>query len=261
MVFINDLSPILVNVGGFEIHWYGAFFATGILLNYFILTYLFKKHKHPVTDLDSLAVYLFFGLVIGARLGHIFFYEADYYLSNPVEILKIWNGGLASHGALIGLFIAYFIWLKVHKIKFTKYADLLVIAMPLTGAFVRLGNYFNSEIVGKPTGNDFGVVFRRLGEDFPRHPVQLYESIMGLVVFVVLWILYKKYYRNAKPLYLLFTFLFLYFGGRFIAEFFKDLQGPLDMPITMGQLLSIIPVLAAVIYFIFFYPKLNRRHS
>lgn len=262
MIFTNDLSPILVQLGPLEIRWYGLLFASGIMFAYFFILWLFNKHKYPVSDLDSIALYLFFGLVIGARLGHVFFYEADYYLAHPVEILKIWNGGLASHGALVGLFVAYFIWLKVHKVKFTKYADLIVIPIPIAGACVRIGNFFNSEIVGKPTDGSWGVIFKRVGETFPRHPVELYEAGMSILVFVILFICYKKYYGRSKPLFFLFLFLLLFFSGRFVAEYFKDLQGPLaNLPITMGQLLSIVPILAALIYFVGFWPRLERRKA
>lgn len=261
MIFTNDFSPVLVSLGPVEIRWYGLLFAAGIMFAYFLLLWLFKKHKHPVEHLDSLAVYLFFGLLIGARLGHVFFYNADYFLSNPVEILKVWEGGLASHGAAIGLFLATLIWAKVYKVKFSKYADLLVLPMPLTGAFVRIGNFFNSELVGKPTDGEWGVVFARLGEDFPRHPVQLYEAGMGILIFVILFVVYKKYYHKAKPLFFVFLYLLLYFSGRFIAEFWKEQHGitPDGLPLATGQILSILPVVLAVIYFVGFYPRMKKE--
>ena len=250
MIFTNDISPVLFSAGPVEVRWYGLFFATGLALNYLLLTWLFKKEKHPQGDLDSMVIYLFIGLVVGARLGEVLFYDPSYFFNNPLDIFKIWEGGLSSHGATIGLLTAYLIWLKVHEIKFSKYADLLVLPIPLTAAFVRLGNFFNSEIVGLPTDGNFGVVFRKLGEDFPRHPAQLYEGILLLIIFPILFFTYKKYYHKAKPLFFLFLFLALYFGGRFITEFWKDLQGPIEnLPITMGQLLSSIPLAIALIYF------------
>lgn len=267
MIFTNNIEPVLFSAGGLSVHWYGLFFALGIVFTYVFLTRAFKRHGYPQEHLDSLAIYLFLGLLIGARLGHVFFYEAEYYLAGPLRILQIWNGGLASHGALIGLFAAYFIWLKVHKVKFTKYADLIVVPLGVTAAGVRFGNFFNSEIIGKPTDGDWGVIFRKLGETFPRHPVQLYEAVMCLAVFVVMYVMYKKYYRGmaeqapmlrseqaagAKPkLFFLFLFLLMYFSGRFLLEFFKDLHGPLpaDFPLSMGQVLSIVPVVVAAGWF------------
>lgn len=259
MIFTNNIEPVLFSVGGLSVHWYGLFFALGIVFTYVFLTRAFKRHGDPQEHLDSLAIYLFLGLLIGARLGHVFFYEAEYYLAEPLKILQVWNGGLASHGALIGLFAAYFIWLKVHKVKFAKYADLIVVPLGVTAACVRLGNFFNSEIIGKPTDGNWGVVFQKLGEVFPRHPVQLYEAVMNLAIFAVMYLMYRKYYRGmaegaagSKPkLFFLFLFLLLYFSGRFLLEFFKDLHGPLpaDFPLSMGQVLSIVPVVVAAGWF------------
>lgn len=252
MLFSNNIDPILFSAGPIEVRWYGLFFAIGLALNYLLLTWLFRREKEPQAHLDSMVIYLFIGLVVGARLGEVLFYDPVYFFNNPLDIFKIWEGGLSSHGATIGLLSAYMIWLKVHKIKFSKYADLLVLPIPITAAFVRLGNFFNSEIVGLPTGGDFGVVFRKLGEDFPRHPAQLYEGLLLLLIFPILFFTYKKYYRKSRPLFFLFLFCLLYFGGRFVTEFWKDLQGPIEsLPITMGQLLSSIPFVIAVIYFIY----------
>lgn len=272
MLFTNDLSPILFSAGPIEVRWYGLLFALGIAFCYLFLIWVFKKRGHAVADLDSLAVYLFFGLLIGARLGHVLFYNAEYFFSHPVEILKVWNGGLASHGAAIGLFIAYLIWIKVHKVKFSKYADLLALPMPVAAAFVRIGNFFNSEIVGKATSeagqatqSDWGVIFKRLGEDFPRHPVQFYEAGVSLTIFVIMFWIYKKYYAKTKPLFFMFLYMLLYFAGRFTVEFWKDQHGITPdsfmekTGLSTGQILSILPVLAAVIYFVFFYRKLAKR--
>lgn len=265
MFFTNDLSPVLFSAGPIEVRWYGLFFALGIAFCYLFLVWIFKKRGHPVADLDSLAVYLFFGLLIGARIGHVLFYNAEYFFSNPLEILKVWNGGLASHGAAIGLFIAYFIWMKVHKVGFSKYADLLVLPMPVAAAFVRIGNFFNSEIVGKAAQSDWGVIFKRLGEDFPRHPVQFYEADVSIVIFIVMFLIYKKYYEKTKPLFFMFLYMLLYFAGRFTVEFWKDQEGITPdsfiekTGLSTGQVLSILPFLAAVIYFVFFYRKLAKR--
>lgn len=260
MTFINNIDPILVSAGAVEVRWYGLLFATGILLNYLFLQWVFKREKYSLEHLESLAVYLFFGLVIGARLGHVIFYNAEYFLSNPLEILQIWKGGLASHGAAIGLLLAYFIWCRVHKVKFSKYVDALVLGIPITAAFVRVGNFFNSEILGKPSG-DFGVIFARQSESFARHPVQLYEAALSLGIFGFLFWLYKKYYKKTPSLTFLFAFFTLYFGGRFGLEYFKDLHGPLpeNFPLSMGQVLSILPFLAGVAFFVFFFRKLKKK--
>jgi len=251
MLFTHDISAILFQVGPLEVRWYGVLFATGLGLNYWLLTWIFKREKYDQKLLDSLVIWLFFGLVIGARLGHIVFYEIDYYLANPLQILQIWRGGLASHGAAIGLAIAYFGWCRRHKVNFSKYINAIVVPMPLTAGFVRLGNFFNSEIVGYPTGGDYGVIFARLGEDFARHPVQLYSMLMNWLVFAILFWVYKKKYKKMPPLSIMFLYLLLQFVGRFIVEFWKELHGPLPVgfPLAMGQLLSTIPIAIALIYF------------
>ncbi len=250
MIFYNNIDPVLLDFGFLQMRWYGLFFAIGIALNYMILMWIFKREKYPVAHLESLVIWLFFGLLIGARMGEVLFYEAPYYLANPAEILQVWHGGLSSHGAAIGLFIAFFFWCRKHKLKFSHYADAIVIPMPLTAAFVRLGNFFNSEIVGVPTSGNFGVVFERLGEDFARHPAQLYEGAMSLIVFVILFFAYRARYGKWKPMTFVSMYIALYFGGRFVTEFWKDLHGPLptNFPISMGQLLSLVPIAFIVIY-------------
>lgn len=250
MIFINDLSPVIVSLGPVDLRWYGLLFALGIVLAYMVVLWAFKRDKHPVAHLDSLVIWLFVGIVVGARLGHVFFYNPGYFLSDPVEILKIWEGGLSSHGATIGVFVAYSLWCRLHKVRFGKYLNALILGVPVVAAFVRIGNFFNSEIVGNPTNGEWGVIFKRLEEDFPRHPAQLYEAILNIVIFAGLFVIYKKYGKKIPALLLMFMYLFLYFGGRFVLEFWKDLQGPLtNFPLQMGQILSLVPLLAAVIYF------------
>lgn len=259
-MFIHNISPELFSIGSLTIYWYGLLFVIGVVLAYFVLRSIYKEQKYKLEDLDGVGVYLFVGLVVGARLGHIVFYNFDYFLQNPIEIFKIWNGGLASHGAAIGVLVAYLIWLAIHKVKFFKYADALVVAFPLVAVFVRLGNFVNSEIVGTPTDSMVGVIFMKLGEGFGRHPVQLYSALMNLSIFVVLIVLYKKYYKKSPNGFFLFLYMGLYFVGRFIVEFWKDLHVlPGSFPLSMGQVLSIAPVLIAIVYFVFFFPKLKKR--
>ncbi|MFA6992479.1 MAG: prolipoprotein diacylglyceryl transferase [Candidatus Gracilibacteria bacterium] len=260
MIFVNNLDPILFDFGFAEVRWYGLFFAVGLVLNYLILSKIFRREKLPAAHLESLALYLFLGLVIGARIGHVVFYNFAYFAAHPTEVFAIWNGGLSSHGATIGLLLAYTIWILVHKVKFAKYADLIAIPMPLTAAFVRFGNFFNSEIVGNPTGS-YGIVFKRLGEDFPRHPSQLYEAFALLLIFAVLmWMYFGRKKKEDRalataraypPLFFMFTFILFYFVARFFIEYTKDLHVFQEsFPLSMGQVLSILPILAALVYFI-----------
>lgn len=247
MTYIHNISPEIISFGPFAIRWYGLLFVTGFILTLLLTYWIFKREKKDLRHLESLALYLLLGMIIGARLGHIIFYNLSYYLENPAEIIKIWHGGLASHGAAIGVFIAYLIWTKVYKIKFTKYADLLAIGMPVTAAFVRLGNFFNSEIIGRPTDGSWGVIFKKLGEDFPRHPTQLYEALLNFLIFIILIIIYLKFYHKLPRLFLMAIYIFLYFTTRFGVEFWKERHViSADFFLSMGQILSILPILISI---------------
>lgn len=249
-MFFHDISPILADIGPLSLRWYGLMFVIGLILSFLMMVWIFKREKLSLVDLESVVIYLFVGLVVGARLGHIVFYDISYYLSNPIEIFAIWKGGLASHGAAIGLFIAYTLWVWIHKKKYSLYVDLMVIAFPITSGFVRLGNFFNSEIVGRATDGSWGVVFQQLGEDFPRHPSQLYESGLSFVIFGILLAVYLKWFKKLPPLFMLFLYVFLYFISRFFVEFWKERHVlTYDIPLSMGQWLSIIPIVIALGYF------------
>lgn len=227
--------------------WYGLMFAIGLLLTYWYIWSLYKKEKLNTADFDSLAIYLFFGMLIGARLGHVFFYEASYYLARPLEILMVWNGGLASHGGALGVTLAYGLWLWKRKAKFSTYSDLLAMGFPIVSGFVRIGNFFNSEIAGFPTDGSYGVIFKQLGEDFPRHPVQIYAALMNWTVFLILFVVYRRWYKRLPKMFITFLYILLYFLGRFIVEYWKDLHWfSADFPLSMGQVLSIGPILIAI---------------
>jgi prolipoprotein diacylglyceryl transferase len=172
----------------------------------------------------------------------------------------IWHGGLASHGAALGVFLAYLVWVKVHNVKFTEYVDLLVIGMPLTAVFVRIGNFFNSEIIGKPTDGSWGVIFKRLGEDFPRYPTQIYESLLSLLIFIILVLIFLKFYQKIPKLFLVSSYIFLYFASRFVVEFWKERHIlAVDFPLSMGQILSILPIIVAIGIIIYIFAIKKRR--
>lgn len=256
MIFENTLSPMIFTAGPLSVRWYGVLFASGLVCAYLIAMWAFKRRGLKEEDLDSLSTYLFFGVVIGARLGEVFFYEPAYYFADPVRILKVWEGGLASHGAALGLLVTYWLWCRVKKFNFGKHIDALVVGMPVAAAFVRLGNFFNSEILGKATNGDFGVIFN--GESFARHPAQLYEGAWSLVVFLILLAVFKKW-KKMPEMFLLFLYLALYFGGRFFLEYFKDVNTlPDSFILNNGQLLSLVPVIIAVVWFIFYLPKAKK---
>lgn len=231
------------------VRWYGLLFMSGFVFGYYLLERIFKKEGKPMEWLDSLSIYVGVGTIVGARLGHCLFYQPDYYLANPIEILKIWEGGLASHGAVIGILIANYLYGKKFKgTGFMWVTDRLVIVVALAATLIRLGNLMNSEIVGAPTDLPWGFVFERLGEDFARHPSQLYEALFYLLSFGILfWSYWNKNAGQFKGR-LFGLFLMLIFGFRFFIEFIKDVQVEFEknMDLNMGQLLSIPLVLIGI---------------
>ncbi|MBT5017007.1 prolipoprotein diacylglyceryl transferase [Candidatus Peregrinibacteria bacterium] len=259
-MFFHDISPILFELGPLSLRWYGLFFALGLVIAYFFVRHLIKRKGHNPEIVDSVVFYLIIGVIIGARLGHVFFYHPLDYLSNPISILYVWNGGLSSHGATLGILISYLIWLKVHKTKFAEHLTELVLGIPIVATMVRIGNFFNSEIIGIPTNNEWGVIFHRLGEDFPRHPAQLYEAALNLALFAILYLLYRARAPHLPKSFFLFLYLLLYFGGRFFIEFYKErFTIPAEIPLSMGQFLSLVPILIAIFYFLFLAFRLKKR--
>lgn len=247
-----EVSPEIVKLGPFSLRWYGLLFALGFVLGYIILSKVYKKEKKPLEDLEKLSVYVILGTVIGARLGHCLFYDPVYYLTNPIEILKVWQGGLASHGAAIGILTALYMFSKKRKDQNLLWIlDRLVIVVALGGALIRLGNLFNSEIIGKAANVPWAFVFIRV-DDIPRHPTQLYESLFYFGSFLILYFIYQKKSVSLKPGFLFGLFLILIFGFRFFIEFLKENQSAFEsaLPINMGQILS-IPFVLLGLYFIF----------
>jgi len=232
-----NIDPVLLNLGPLEIRYYGVLFALGLFGAYSVARYMAKKKKLSLELLDTLGVYLIIGLILGARFGHIVFYELDYYMANPELILQIWKGGLASHGAAIGTLVAYglFLW-KHKKVKFFDFADIMVVGAAIPASSIRLGNFFNSEIVGRATNGNWGVIFDRV-DDVARHPSQLYEFGMGVLLFGVLFWTWQKYNKKVKPGFFFGLFFTLYFAMRFTVEFFKEY--PLHGGFTTGQWLSL----------------------
>ncbi len=252
LYIVWDVDPEILHIGIFHLRWYGLLFATGFFVGYFIMKKFFRESRIPLSYLDALTVYVVLGTVIGARLGHVLFYAPDYYLAHPVEIVQIWKGGLASHGGAIGILIA--LWLftrKYRKIELLWLLDRLVIPAALGGALIRIGNLFNSEIIGKPTDLPWAFIFVRV-DSTPRHPSQIYEALAYLGVFLLLWFYYQKH-RPSPPRGKLFGwFLILVFTARFFIEFVKEIQEPFEaaLPLDMGQILS-IPFILVGAYFVF----------
>ncbi len=254
-----NVDPEIFSIGELSIRWYGLLFASAFLSGYLVFTRYLATERLNSEMLDQLLIYVAVGTVVGARLGHCFFYEPEYFLKNPVEILKIWRGGLASHGAAIGILLALWLYIRKNKLSFLWLIDRIVIVVALGGAFIRLGNLFNSEIYGGPTGLPWGFEFVRdrvydpnTGELLPTvasHPTQLYEALSYLLIFTVLFIFYRKNYLKVRDGFIFGVFMILLFLARFLIEFVKNDQVGFEsgMKLNMGQLLSIPFILAGVI--------------
>lgn len=255
-----NVDPEIFNIGPVSVRWYGLFFALAFVFGQRILSKIYVTEGRTEGDVDAITLYMIIGTVVGARLGHTLFYDPDYYLSNPIEILKIWEGGLASHGATIGILFALWLFSRNHKFNYMWVLDRIVIVVALGGALIRLGNLMNSEIIGKITNVPWAFKFVRNNEVIngvaasqdPRHPTQLYESLMVFGLFVLLYWLWKKY-KAALPLGLLFgLFVTLLFSFRFIVEFLKENQVDFEdeMTLNMGQILS-IPLILIGLFVLF----------
>lgn len=230
------------------VYWYGLLFAGAFIYGILFFQYVFRREGLPPDDVYDLALYFMFGTVIGARLGHTLLYDPAFYLSQPWQILKIWQGGMASHGALIGILLAVYLYARKIKTRsFLWFADRIGMAVPISGVLIRFGNFMNSEILGNPTDVPWAVVFARV-DLIPRHPVQLYESFCYLLVFLMLFHDYRHRLSNKPDGWLLGRSLILIFSARFVLEAFKEGQAVFESgwPLTMGQLLSIPAVLAGL---------------
>lgn len=252
-----NINPEIFSVGKFAIRWYGLLFASSFFFGYLIMAGFFKKEKIPEEVLDRLTLYMALGTIIGARLGHCLFYEPGYYLSNPVEILMVWHGGLASHGAGIGIFIALYLFAKKSKKSYLWILDRVAVVVALSGFFIRTGNLMNSEIYGVETNLPWGFVFLRNGETVPKHPTQIYEALAYLFVFILLYFIYKRNQGMFKSGLLFSLFMIFVFGFRFFIEFIKNNQVAFEsgMMLNMGQWLSIPFVLFGIILLFFVLKK------
>ncbi len=254
-----NVDPELFSIGPLTVRWYGLLWAVGIWLALIIVQRIFKHEKHPEAWVDKLFIYTVLGTIVGARLGHCFFYEwkelaepvtflgisfkyGNHYLTHPWELLYIWRGGLASHGGAIGILIAMYFYNKnVSKKGFIWIFDRLVIGVALAGASIRLGNLMNSEIYGTATTLPWGFIFVRDGQTEPMHPTQIYEMIYCLVTFAVTYWLYYKKEAYKKTGLIFGVFLLGIFGTRFLLEFIKLNQEAFEsgMILNMGQILSV----------------------
>jgi prolipoprotein diacylglyceryl transferase len=256
----------LFRLFGLPVRYYSLMWCIGLVAAYFLVRKFFKDRKISDDTFEPLFVYCFLGILIGARLGHCIFYQPDYYLSSfehiiemllpiaftPDGVKMVGYAGLASHGGTIGIFIAILMYCKKYKVKLLEVVDMICVATPFTAGCIRIGNLMNSEIVGKATGTDWGFIFAALGEDFPRHPAQLYEAIAYFIIFIISILIYKKHKDMVGSGFYFGFCLATIFTFRFFVEFCKEVQVDFEegMALDMGQILS-IPFMLIGAYFIY----------
>ncbi len=245
------ISPIAISLGPVNVYWYGIVYALGFLFTYWFV----RKHsKFLGIDKEVLENLLFYGMLfglLGGRLGHILFYNLDYFLSNPLEIIRVDRGGMSIHGGILGGFLGIYYFSKKYKVSLLKFLDVLVIPLTLVMAFGRITNYINQELVGKVTTSSFGVNFP-LVDDQLRHPSQLYESFKNFIIFQVL--LYLYVFKSLRPGILSAWFLILYNGFRFLVNFTREPEVWIG-PLGMGQILSLIFMILGFIMLKYVYLK------
>lgn len=272
MIAYPNISPEIFRIGPFAVRWYGLMYAIGFASSYLLVKYQIEKQGSgsgnkgqgtggrgqgkdeatpiiPREFLDSLYMYLVLGLIIGARLGYVLFYDLASYVREPLEIFAVWHGGMSFHGGAIGTLTAGYLCCRKFRVDFWRAADLVIVTAPIGLGLGRLGNFINGELYGRVTDVPWAMVFPT-GGPLPRHPSQLYEfALEGVLLFIILWTIKDRKLASGT---LSALFIILYGLFRFIVEFFRepDVQlGFIAGPFTMGQVLSAFMALAGVVLF------------
>ena len=242
------IDPVIVSIGPFAIRWYGMMYILGFVIAYFMIKLEVKRKRINFTtqDINDFILCLAFGLIIGARIGYVVFYNLSYYIKVPLKIFFVWEGGMSFHGGLIGAIIVGFLFLKKRKIRFYDLADIVIVPVPIGLFLGRIGNFINGELYGRPTTVPWGLVFPH-GGPMPRHPSQLYEALFeGCILFVLLWYLS----RREWPKGFIFWSFFIFYGiFRFNVEFFREPDSHLGFVLgflTRGQILCIPMVILGI---------------
>jgi len=256
-MFTHNLSPILFDLGFFSIRWYSLAYIAGIILGWWfgkkIIFQKFQKTHNEISEkFDDLIAYLIFAIIIGGRAGYVIFYNFEFYFFNPIDILKIWEGGMSFHGALIGIIAATYFFSKKKNLSPLLLLDVIACVAPIGIFFGRIANFINGELVGKITSVSWSVIFPSVDMN-PRHPSQIYEAIFeGLILFIILNIIInKKNYLTGTCSYL---FLIFYGIFRIFSELFRepDIQiGYIFNFITMGMILSLFMILSGIVLYKF----------
>jgi phosphatidylglycerol:prolipoprotein diacylglycerol transferase len=240
MIPYPEISPVIFSIGPFQLRWYGTMYLLGFAVGYLVMRKLTGKREGKFKGdvlLDFLG-YVALGLVVGGRLGYVLFYNLDYYLQRPWEIVALWKGGLSFHGGFVGVILTGIWFSRRRGIPFYEMADTAIIPLPIGLGLGRIGNFINGELFGRPTQVPWCMVFPNGGPQC-RHPSQLYEALLeGLVLFLVMWTVGKRSKQPGVPFW---TFVALYGVARFLVEFTREPDPQLGLilgPFSMGQVLS-----------------------
>jgi phosphatidylglycerol---prolipoprotein diacylglyceryl transferase len=261
MLQFPDIDPVIFKIGPISMRWYGLMYIFGFVSSYLLVMYQLKKKNLKIDRaiIDDLFFYLILGLIVGARLGYVIFYNPGFYLHNPLEIFVIWRGGMSFHGGLIGTFIAGLIVIKKKKLNFFRTADLIIPTCPIGIGFGRLGNFINGELFGKPASVPWAMVFPEGGPSL-RHPSQLYEMFFeGILLFCVLWI-YKDRKKRDGDVFSLFLILYGLF--RIFCELFREPDSQLGYffgLLSMGQILSLCMIAIGAVLKYVYLPRTTRQ--
>jgi prolipoprotein diacylglyceryl transferase len=267
-----NVNPVIFTIFGISLRYYSLLFIGGLILCIYILSLIFKKENIPLDFLEKLSIYGVIGIFVGARLGHCLFYEPDYYFAHPLEMILpiqqlpsggykfIGYQGLASHGGALGLIIALILYTFKIKQSLITTLDLIAVVAPLGSCFIRLGNLMNSEIIGMPATKPWAFIFARV-DNIPRHPAQLYEALVYLLIFVIVLFLYKQIRQKLQNGFFFGLTLTLIFVARFFIEFIKERQVPFEenLTIDMGQILSIPYIIVGIVFMVYGIIKTKRK--
>ena len=256
-MFYHNINPVLAEIGPLQIRYYGLFYAAAFVIAYFLIAYLAKKKELPLTkdDVADFIIYQVIGVVLGARIAYVLFYNPVFYINSPFEIIALWHGGLSFHGGLFGAVAATYIFCRKKKVEFYEIADITVVPVALGLALGRLGNFINAELYGRITNVSWCVDYshNQYVKDLPqgcRHPSQVYESLKNFFIFAALWLIKDKKLPKG---FMFWTFVTLYGLLRTMVEFFRSPDEQLGFvlgTLTMGQLLS-IPLFLIGAYMLF----------
>jgi len=258
-MFINNFDPVAIEIFSLEIRWYSLAYIMGILIGWYLAKKFFINKKF-LSKFDDYITYTIIGLILGGRFGYILFYNFDYYLNYPINIFKLWEGGMSFHGAVLGIIIASIIFAKKNDDDVFEYLDPVALVSPIGILFGRIANFINSELYGSITNVPWAVKFIKI-DNLPRHPSQLYEALLeGLVLFLILIYFQKKF--SNKPGLISGLFLIFYSIFRFFVEFYRvpdEQLGLIFLNLSMGQVISLIFILTGSILFYFKYENFQNK--